>query len=258
MVNLKANSALDYTNNAYIMQSNLIAYDQWNTQKVTSSGLEDSTFVPNTQVNNSISSIYNHYINHGIVVNRTGWDNNYTVPTIAAPPFNSPITTPETASADYSFIGYYYYHTTSTNWDGSKKTNKYYRDTTSPYPEFDSGERESLNSYISRMEGKTLPIISTDCALSAYRSGINYAVSTNYLTYLPVPDETPDDDPGRGSFITKMYRQTDYNGHNKDDGRRETQCGMRVKLYNYSPGNSAANPNMFLWSSKDSYNPCNY
>ena len=258
LVDLQANGNLDYTNNAYIMQSNLIAYDQWNTQKANTSGIDDGTFIPNTQVANSISSIYNHYINHGIVVNRTGWNDNYTVPTIAPPPFNSPITTAETASADYSFVGYYYYHTTSHDFWGKSSTNRYYQDTVNPYPGFSSNQRESLDSYILRMPGKTLPIKTTDCALSVYRSGINYAVSTNYLTYLPVPDETPDDDPGRGSFITKMYRQTDYNGGNKDNGRRETQCGMRVKLYNYSPGNSAANPNMFLWSSKDSYNPCNY
>ncbi len=259
LVNLQMNGNLDYTNNAYIMQSNLIAYDQWNTQWANTNGIDDGTFIPNTQVTNSNGDRYNHYINHGIVVNRIGWNDNYTVPTIAPPPFNSPITTAETASADYSFVGYYYYHTTSHNWLGQASTNHYYQDTANPYPGTAGGTKETLTNYISRMPGKVLPIKTTDCALSAYRNAINYAGTINYLTYLPLPTETPDDSSNQGSFVSKMYKQTDYNGGNKENGKRiETQCGMRVKLYKYQPGNSAANPNMFLWSTANSYNVCNY
>ncbi len=250
------NDIYDYTNTAYIMQSNLIAYDQWNTQWANTYGIDDPTFIPNTQVTNSNGDRYNHYINHGIVVNRTGWNDNYTVPTIASPPFNSPITTAETTSADYSFVAYYYYSTTSKDFWGHSSTNHYYQDTVNPYPGINGGTKENLTNYTLRMPGKVLPVQTTDCALSAYRNAINYAEATNYLTYIPMPTLKPDD--SGGPFINKMYKQTDYACCNNDDGRRETQCGMRVKLYNYRPGNSAANPNMFLWNTKDSYNVCNY
>lgn len=255
LVDLSADNSLDYTNNSYIMQSNLVAFDQWNTGGVTPDNphnLRDESFYPNTQVTTSNlpggRQSYEYYTHHGIVVDRWTDDSDNIV--IGTPPFPSSgnIRVPESVQGEYSFVGYYYYDTSG---------GRYHYDTVDPSPGFDARQNEHLDNYISRMSGGKLPVDTHDCALKPYRKNINYANSIDYLTYFPKPFQTPDNDASISSFISRMYVQTVYNGNNKDNGRRQTECGMRIKYRDYVSGNSAANPSMFLWTSKDNYRRCN-
>ncbi len=271
LVDLNADTRTDYRNNAYIMQSNIIAYEAYTTQSLTSSnqGTRDGTFDPKTTIYNNVSpsQLYNHPIYHGIVVDTSA--NGFSsadAPTPGDPPFATSISTAESVNVKYSFTGYYFYDTSNGN---------YFYDTVYPYPYstsnggyIGSSQKESLENYIARIPNGVLPTYNTpltnQCALHAYRTNVNYSSSITTSTFFPIPldidgpnnNDAKEDDTSN-TYLSRLYVQTQYDGGNKDNGRRQTRCGMYVTIDNYVSGNSAMNPQMFLWNGPNDYKLCN-
>ncbi len=266
LVDTQINTAKDCTNNAYIMQSNLIAYDQYIGKYAVGTG-RDGSFVPKTTVSNSLigrRSNYHHYINHGIVVNKLGFEENEYVQEITKNPppitFSEPcMTQPEGITASFLFAGQFQYDTGGGNYQ------HYTFNPNSPNASCTGdGSRDYNDLTKPKQQVKT-------CAISAYRSNLDYSTTVNSGTalaidkYLPKPDNinpknysSDSDMSNNTSYITKMYQYSCYNGDHKDDTwPQQTECAMDITLKDYVSGNSALNPHMFLWDSPTSYKPCN-
>lgn len=258
LVDLAYNSRTDYQNIAYIMQSNIISYDAYTTQSATAPD-HSGGFVPSTQLNNVVPNRkdkYHTYLNHGIVVDKNGFDPFETEEVVPGPPPSDfvAMVTPEKIQTNFYFTAVYRYTTRSCK-DSlctSKKTNYYYDYSYStPY----SCDPITSNN-------------SPTCALSQYRDAINYSDPDssnreNISKYLPGPTNidpfnyTSSDDSN--SYLSRMYFYACYNGGNKSDSwPYQSDCAQTVSVgSSYTYGNSARNANMFLWSSDKSYDVCN-
>lgn len=264
LVDTYRNTALDCTNNAYIMQSNLITYDQYIGQYADPTG-RDSTFTPKTTVVNSLSgrkSNYHHYINHGIVINKNGFEeNDYVAEVTKTPP---PIVfdevcanTPEGITASFLFAGQFQYDT------GSESDQKYKHYTFNPNEPNASCTGSGKTSYRD-LKKPTEAVYG--CALAAYRdNSLDYSYTVDISKYLPNPSNInpygysgDSDMNNEESYISKMYQYNCYNGSHKDSPwPQQTECAIDVTLKDYVPGNSARNPHMFYWSGNNNYKVCN-
>jgi hypothetical protein len=254
--------AEDCNNTAYIMQSNIIAYDQYLAQFIGATG-RDGSFYPETEVSNQLNTgrdVYQHNINHGIVINKNGFPVNDYVSEITptAPPFTYPTTpttcrdTAEGLTAEFLFAGQYKYN-------GSDNYKKY---TYNP-DSIDSSCTGSGNHEYNQIQEPSKATYT--CALDAYRENIDYSTSIDISHYLPIPDNinpsgysNDSDMSGSTSYISKMYQYTCYSGQYKQGTwPQQTECRMEITLKNPVIGNSARNPHMFYWASPTSYRPCN-
>ena len=221
LVDLAANSSTSYTNTAYIMQSNIVAYDQIAT---ASASTVNDNFVPKVIVTNSVSSGYKQYINHGIVVNKSGFTS-YSIPINDRPADFVAVSSAESIKSNYSLTGKYHYWTSKGN---------YYR-------------------------SDTLSSNNNSCALSIYRQSVSYSSTPSTKSYFKLPNSTRTYNTPYTPALSSLYSYTQYDGGNrKGTWPNQSWCSMSAEFKNYTAGNSAANSSMFLWSSSTSYDVCNY
>ena len=215
LVDLSKNSSKRYTNNAYIMQSNMLDY------------------LNNNGSASSDTTLYNQsggkYINHGFVIDRTGFASNSF---ITAPPPSDfvPIQTAEGINVRYSF-----YNVVKT----------------------ESSRRAYYNGNASKAT------ITQGCALSVYRGEVNYdnssdnyprstAAGTGSNYYIPLNDNSRATNHGDSVNLSIFANEPDTGQSWKWE-----DCDLYIDITNYIAGNSAINPSMFLWSSPTKYNACN-
>ena len=218
LVDLSANTSKSYTNNAYIMQSNMLDY-------LNNNGSASSDTILYNQSGGK-------YINHGFVIDRTGFTSNAF---ISAPPPSDfvPIQTAEGINVRYSFYNII---------------------------ETESSRRKYYNGNASTAT------ITQGCALSVYRGEINYDNSSNnYQNY----QRTAAAGVGANYYIPlNNNERATYNGDsvnlsifsNNPDTSQDwnwEECTLYIDISGYTAGNSAINPSMFLWSSPTKYNVCN-
>jgi hypothetical protein len=246
LVDLSANGSTSYTNTAYIMQSNIVAYD-----RISTSGQDNDWHgMPlKTEITNSVNSNTDtNLINHGFVVQTTGFSSpTFDSSLIKSPPsdFISNNTT-ENMTVKYGFTGYYKYDTSRRD----------YRKTTNFYNSGVAGEQGGYNP--------AAPTTVGSCALSNYRQNTNYSGSVTKYNYFIYPSTTTYNGsqltsyPYSSFYISSQYVYTGYNGSHKDNPwPRENYCNVRAEFKNFVSGNSAKNPHMFLWSSPTDYRICN-
>ncbi len=286
LVDLAYNAATDYTNIAYIMQSNIIAYDAYTTQNVTDNVSYNGGFVPKTTItNNSLpnkKNKYHTYLNHGIVIDKNGFDPFETDEVVPGPPPSDfvKIETAEEIATSFYFAGVYNWKTSYKNSWGQTRHNDYSKYSfASPYS-CGGGDNKSYDNdkYDEQKSTNNYPA----CALSQYRGPINYSdpdssSRESISEYLPGPIDI---DPlnitskqgksanqgGNYSYISRQYWNSCYDGNNMDsswpyqDGCiQEITIGKDLPggISGYTYGNSARNTNMFLWRTEKSYDVCN-
>lgn len=288
LVDLAYNSATDYTNIAYIMQSNIIAYDAYTTQNVTDNVSNEGGFVPKTTITNNDlpnrKSKYHTYINHGIVVDKDGFDPFETDLVVPGPPPNDPIEIAEKIETSFYFAGVYNWKTSYKDSWGNTKHRDYAKYSFSSPASCGSGDDKSYED--SRYNDQKNTDLYPSCALSQYRGSINYSnpdssSREDISKYLPGPTDI---DPlnltsqqgesanqgGNYSYISRQYWNSCYDGNNMDDSWPyqdgciqeitigEDRVGVRnSQISGFTKGNSAMNENMFLWRSAKSYDVCN-
>lgn len=214
LVDLSANSKKDYTNTAYIMQSNMFDY------------------LHNNGSNSSDTTVKNNsggkYINHGFVIDRTGFSANSFI-TSAPPSDFVPIQTAEGVDVKYSFFNVI-------KTESSK--DQYY-----------SGHANTAT-------------ITQGCALNVYRGEVNYNSSGSYTKsnaagigsnyYIPLNNNT------RATYHSNQVNLSIFaNNPHTGQSWKWQECSLGIDITNYKAGNSAINPSMFLWSSPTKYNACN-
>ncbi len=246
LVDLGADSSTSYTNTSYIMQSNIIAYDALTTRYVTQISVNGGGITEKTYLENGL---YQHPINHGIVIDKTGFAASSVVP-VSPPSDFVPIATPESIITDYKFLGLYKYNTSS------RRDGDYFR-----FTYYNNGSITVLGEddqfWIS-----SAPFNSFSCALSAYRGSVSYPVSSG-VSYYAIPSVKSSSSVFNnynyaGLYISSLYTFTGYGGdHKQNVWPNENHCSMYIRVGNLVKGNSAANTNMFLWSSPTLYNVCN-
>lgn len=238
----------DYTNTDYLMQSNLIYYDLKASENIG----YDHQLQAQTLVANSASSANAYYINNGFVVDTTGFNNSFSGQLdFANPPsgFVS-IQTAESVEVNYALASIYKFDTSKNDYE------KYTNFVTG------SGTLQGSDSY----SNPTYYNLSS-CALSVYRSAVDYSTTPSNTAYFSFPSTSINRYPSgkknypstyRSPFISSLYVYTQYNGGNSEsDWPYSDNCQMKVRVRNFVKGNSAMNPSMFLWSSPTSYNVCN-
>lgn len=253
LVNLKSNNNTSFANTSYVMQSNVIAYDRISTKDAGNyQGLPTKT-----EVSNSVSgTLDSSYINHGFVVQTTGFPGSYDESVAKDPPKDFvKKNTAENMTVKYAFSGAYHFRTSYKNNMGQTRHRDYYK-----FTNYSSGQINSSTDSFSPASAAT----NGSCALSVYRNAINYSGSINNSSYFIYPTKTNYNDnqysstPYSTPYISSMYVYTAYNGGNKDGSWPvEDNCYMKAEFSGYISGNSALNPHMFLWSSPTNYNICN-
>ncbi len=253
LVDLLQNTATDYTNNAYIMQSNIIAYDYIS----TANDGWDNYIQKKTLFTNKLNPGSDQYpVNHGIVVDKSGFGSSATDKSLIAKVPNNFVSNniAENIQVLYSFAGIYTYTPSGHN---------------TPYHEY-TGANSSVAVYFGRgLDQGTVTTARTNrlqtmptCALSAYRRGVDYSKPINSFSYFAMPMNQTYSNQGNiysaaqytSPYISALYSYSAYRDNASDN---EQNCSMEVQIQNYTPGNSAANPHMFLWSSPTNYNVCN-
>lgn len=287
LVDLAYNAATDYTNIAYIMQSNIIAYDAYTTQNVTDNVSNEGGFVPKTTItDNNLpkkKNKYHTYLNHGIVIDKNGFDPFETDEVVPGPPPSDFVIMEdaEEIGTSFYFAGVYNWKTSyKDSWGNTKHRDYAKYSFASPYS-CGSGDDSSYENekYDAQKSTNNYPT----CALSQYRGAINYSdpdssTRENISVYLPGPTDI---DPlnltsqqgesanqgGNYSYISRQYWNSCYDGNNMDsswpyqDGCiQEITVGKDLPggISGYTYGNSARNVNMFLWKTEKSYDVCNY
>lgn len=287
LVDTKYNTRKDYKNIAYIMQSNIIAYDAYTTQNVVDNVSNEGGFVPKTTITDNDlpnkKSKYHNYINHGIVVDKNGFDPFETDEVVPGPPPSDfvKIEDAEEIGTSFYFAGVYNWKTSyKDSWSNTKHRDYAKYSFASPYS---CGEGDDHSYTDGRYDAQKSTNNYPTCALSQYRGAINYSypdsssTRENISVYLPGPTDI---DPlnltsqqgesanqgGSYSYISRQYWNSCYGGNNMDgswpyqDGCiQEITVGKDLPggISGYTYGNSARNANMFLWRSDKSYDVCN-
>jgi hypothetical protein len=245
LVDLSVNSSKSYTNNAYMMQSNIIAYDQIST---ASAGYDNSLPAKTNVTNSAGGATYQLFINHGFVINTTGFNNTSSTALARNTPIGFvSINTPESVEVDYALTGIYDYSTSKGNY--------------TRYTNYTSSGGQNYQGDFSPAD----PVQISTCALAVYRKGVNYSSSVSSLDYFAIPSTLNYSSGSRTypssysiPYISSLYLYTTYNGGNSGSSwPRQNNCYMDIAVKNYVAGNSAINPSMFLWSSPTNYNVCN-
>ena len=236
LVDLSANSAKDYTNNAYIMNSNILDY-------YNNDGSSDVVVTNNTG---------RKYINHGIVVQRAGFvGNQYTAG--RTPTGFIPYSTPESVSATYNFTN----DTTSTYYNtsfnikelGAKPHDDKQTDVTSL----------TTNCPLTAYRGTVgYPYVNTAAGVvssnaGSYTTGTGVAYSSSQAYYIPLTSGYS----GSGTNVNLSIFNSDYAQESSQyESFNSCSCASTITINSYTPGNSAANQSMFLWSSPTTYSAC--
>jgi hypothetical protein len=253
LVNLMSNSNTSFANTSYVMQSNIVAYDRISTKSASDyHGLPQQTVVTNSVTGTTDTS----YINHGFVVQTTGFSGSYDASVAKDPPEDFVVNnTAENITVKYAFSGAYYFQTSYKNSSGQTRHRDYYK-----FTNYNSGTISSTtNSFSSPSTAAN-----GSCALSTYRNAVNYSGSINNASYFMYPTKTSynsnqySQNPYSTPYISSIYVYTAYDGGNADGSWPvQDACYMKASFSGYISGNSALNPHMFLWSSPTSYNICN-
>lgn len=266
--------ATDYTNDHYLMQSNIIAYRNYissgssnvSVNNWCDSSSEDTT--TSTYLSNNISdktSKYDTRINNGIVVARAGfgststdYDDSGTLPTSfvqcnaekCGSCTSGSCTYQESVSIGYNFDHYYQGKHKDSNGITKHTTCNYYNPSTTAgstgtsYKSSGSMDTYSTNTTNYYYTINPLAIFSNNMTLSSSQKASSYLLSSTFdssYDYYYTPNST--------SIWLPKYCDDDTNEHD--------YCTMSVVINSYTPGNSAANTAMFLWSSPTSYNITN-
>lgn len=255
LVDLAVNNSTGSSNTAYIMQSNLIAYDVISTASAATVNQAGTIFSPQITLNNQVGSVNNYPINHGIVIDKNGFTADTLQP--GKPPIGfDPVTTAESISVDYRSLELYLYSTSKGH-----------------YYTYTSSDNQTTTNYGSGSLPN--PIISSNasaytvnnCALSIYRQAVDYSSTVHGTSYYAMPSNLSQLPSGKqsypgysGVYLSSLYSYTSYNGGNSGGSTwpNANYCAMSIQLYNYVAGNSAANTSMFLWSSPTNYSICNW
>ena len=257
LVDLQANNSTGSKNSAYIMQSNIIAYDTIATSNIASVNASGTSFVPQVTLENQFSSSPSttYPINHGIVIDKNGFAADSLQP--GKPPVGfDPITTPESLSVNYRSLELYLYSTSKGHYYTYSSSN-----TTST---IDYGDGTLSNPNITN---NALAYTVNNCALSIYRKAVNYSFPLSGVSYYAMPNNLSQLPGGKrsypnysGAYMSSLYSFTTYNGGNSGGSTwpNANYCAMDIQIFNYVPGNSAANTSMFLWSSPTQYDVCNW
>lgn len=232
LVDMSSNSSKSYTNNAYIMQSNLLDY-------------LGSQSANNYNITNDTGK---RFINHGIVVYRPGFTS--TSFASAPPPSDFvPIQTAESVDLTYRF----YNNTRSHNRQGG---NDYYH-------------REcNFNKYLTRNNGNpgcallmhrtaltyNYPFgnnVALECTTDACSRSLDFNSSAGY--YIPTASNRNNYSLNNTNRFGNYYY---FAGDIQADYFDSYTCTTNVSITNYVAGNSANNPSMFYWTSPNNYSPC--
>jgi hypothetical protein len=150
LVDLKDNPATDYTNTAYLMQSNIISWDYKTTRDVEYNDSNKGGFIPKTSItSNSLPDRQNKshtYLNHGIVVDKDGFDPFETDEVVPGPPpFTSTVTNAETIATSFYFSGVTNWKTSSKDWKGKTSHNDYAKYNFASPPSCGAGDTHSYD-----------------------------------------------------------------------------------------------------------------